>query len=186
MTYSGNSARFSGPGTRHSGQSFNGGSRQTLRSPGIVRNNSHVPNSSFRANGAGFGRGSVAQNHARYRVGSGSHNNWGGSHHNADLHLAYHHHDFGLGFGYAGYGYPYGYYPYGYRYGNGYGYNQYNGGLNVADVQQALAGAGYYRDQIDGIFGYNTSQAIRAFQATNGLPVTGQIDGPLVRALGLG
>jgi hypothetical protein len=72
---------------------------------------------------------------------------------------------------YGGFGYPYGYgYPYGFGYGYGYPYfgasaalyyNGYHpqyqttgamrGGSVVAEVQQELARAGYYRGSLDGV-----------------------------------
>jgi hypothetical protein len=55
----------------------------------------------------------------------------------------------------------------------------------IEDVQSALADRGYYRGVIDGILGAQSRQAIEAFQADQGLPVTGQIDGKLLAALRL-
>jgi hypothetical protein len=52
----------------------------------------------------------------------------------------------------------------------------------IEDVQSALADRGYYRGVIDGILGAQSRQAIEAFQADQGLPVTGQIDGKLLAA----
>ncbi|MCB8838860.1 peptidoglycan-binding protein [Aurantimonas sp. VKM B-3413] len=43
----------------------------------------------------------------------------------------------------------------------------------VREVQEALAGKGYYSAAIDGLPGKATSDAIRAFQAANGLAVDG-------------
>jgi hypothetical protein len=86
-------------------------------------------------------------------------------------------------YGYSSYGcYPYGYYgsgygsgyygsgyygSYGYNYGNGYGYD--NGYSNhydakVAELQRRLANAGYYRGEIDGIFGSRTQYALKAYR----------------------
>ena len=53
-------------------------------------------------------------------------------------------------------------------------------------VQSALARRGYYSGPVDGVIGSGTRGAIREFQNDNRLPVTGQIDGPLVQALGIG
>lgn len=102
--------------------------------------------------------------------------------------------DFGFPFfGWWGdpYYYDYGYYPYGYDsypygssygsydngyYGDGYygsmntyrnGYNNsygYNTGSNVAELQRKLADAGYYRGEIDGVFGPRTKYALRAYR----------------------
>ena len=55
---------------------------------------------------------------------------------------------------------------------------------SVADVQAALQHYGYYNGVVDGVSGPRTSAAIRSFQSSNGLPVTGYIDAPLLRALG--
>ena len=77
-----------------------------------------------------------------------------------------------------GYGcYPYGYYgsgfygSYNYNYGNGYGYGQgYSNGYSntydakVAELQRRLANAGYYRGEIDGIFGSRTQYALKAYR----------------------
>jgi Putative peptidoglycan binding domain len=51
------------------------------------------------------------------------------------------------------------------------------------DVQLALTRRGYYRGTIDGDIGPASRAAIRAFQRDHGLPVTGHIDDPLLRAL---
>ena len=53
-------------------------------------------------------------------------------------------------------------------------------------VQSALTKRGYYRVSIDGIIGPDSRRAIRAFQANQGLPVTGLIDRKLISALQLG
>jgi hypothetical protein len=52
-------------------------------------------------------------------------------------------------------------------------------------VQSELAQRGYYHGPIDGDIGSGSSQAIRAFQAAQGLPVTGKIDPKLLNALGI-
>lgn len=105
------------------------------------------------------------------------------------------------------YGYPFAYgYPYGY--GNpGYGYPYYGasaalyyhgyhpqprtaevvrGGSVVAEVQQELARAGYYRGRIDGVAGAGTRSAIRAYERAKRLRVDGQIDQELLSAMGIG
>jgi Putative peptidoglycan binding domain len=109
------------------------------------------------------------------------------------------------GFGFYGYpwwwdwGYPYysgyPYYPYyypGYP-GSYYGYDAYYGdpyyrtgdarSSHTKAVQAELARRGYYRGPINGVLGPESRSAIRSFQARNGLPVTGRIDGDLFRAL---
>jgi len=52
-------------------------------------------------------------------------------------------------------------------------------------VQKELAKRGYYGGEIDGKLGPRTQAAIRAYQVDKGLPVTGKIDGALLRKLGL-
>ena len=93
---------------------------------------------------------------------------------------------------YYGY-YPpyYGYYPY-----YGYSYDSpYSGGGQAFDyqywtnlalsVQSELTRRGHYHGPTDGVIGSDSSEAIRAFQAAQGLPVTGRIDTKLLRALGI-
>lgn len=46
--------------------------------------------------------------------------------------------------------------------------------FNPADIQRALAEAGFYMGPIDGIVGRKTRAAIRAFQEQNGLAVDGK------------
>jgi hypothetical protein len=108
----------------------------------------------------------------------------------------YHGGGFSFGFGlplfYGGYyGSPY--YEYGYpSYGYGrpyyysapyasYGYTSSIG----TDVQDELARRGYYYGSIDGMIGPRSRDAIRRYQASHRLPVTGTIDGPLLRSLHL-
>ena len=55
--------------------------------------------------------------------------------------------------------------------------------LSMRAVQAALAWRGYYSGRIDGVMGPETREAIRSFQAHQGLPVTGQIDHGLINAL---
>ena len=90
---------------------------------------------------------------------------------------------------YDGWWYPaWGYDPY-------YSYYDYNGpiygydGLQpdevIADVQAALQQLGYYAYAVDGVLGPATEAAIANYQRDYGLPVTGAIDPPTVRSLGL-
>jgi len=112
-------------------------------------------------------------------------NNWNWHHHHHDHDVVFIS-DFGFPFwGWWGYpyyysypyGYPYGYYGsgyyvdpgYGYGYGNGYdngyayGYgNHYD--AKVAELQRRLTNAGYYRGEIDGIFGPRTQYALKAYR----------------------
>lgn len=55
----------------------------------------------------------------------------------------------------------------------------------IADAQMVLAQRGYYRSDIDGIYGPGTEFALRAFQSRIGLRLTGRFDTPTLRALGL-
>jgi Putative peptidoglycan binding domain len=108
---------------------------------------------------------------------------------------------FGPGFGFYGSGYPWwwgypGYpdYPYPSQdyddsyYGDTYYGNAYYGNSDphssaTKSLQAALAQRGYYHGSVDGVWGPQTRKAIRSFQADQGLPVTGQVDGRLIRAL---
>jgi peptidoglycan hydrolase-like protein with peptidoglycan-binding domain len=56
----------------------------------------------------------------------------------------------------------------------------------IMSVQKELARLGYYHDQIDGIMGSETAQALRWFQSADKLPVSGQIDSATVPALRIG
>jgi hypothetical protein len=95
---------------------------------------------------------------------------------------------------------PYYYYGYGYGYGypNGYDSNYYgeqyddqnayadqSGNSTVAAVQERLAREGYYRGQIDGVFGPETRAALAQFQSNHGLHVTGALTNDTLAALGL-
>ena len=100
------------------------------------------------------------------------------------------------------YGYGYGYYPYSYNYDPGY-YDSYGDqseqyyGPNsddvtvqsadsiVANAQEKLAQQGYYRGEIDGILGPETSRAIARFQSNQGLRATGVLTRDTVEALGV-
>jgi hypothetical protein len=104
-------------------------------------------------------------------------------------------------------GHNYGGRYYGDSYRYGYGYPYYGPGVGVSyysapsytystrsygydddtavDVQRALKRRGYYRGTIDGDVGPGTRSAIRAYQADRGLPVTGRLDGSLLRSLGV-
>jgi hypothetical protein len=77
-------------------------------------------------------------------------------------------------------GYDYGY-DRGYDYAPGYG----GGGSVTARVQERLAREGYNPGPIDGALGARTRDAIIDFQRDHQLAVTGRIDTPLLRELGL-
>lgn len=59
------------------------------------------------------------------------------------------------------------------------------GGSVEVDVQRTLAKKGYYGGVLDGDIGPQTRAAIRAYQVDKGLPVSGRIDGNLLRSLNL-
>jgi Putative peptidoglycan binding domain len=112
-------------------------------------------------------------------------------------------------YGYGGYGYG----TYGYNFGaydqGGYNYNgqsnYYDRGENnyndqgrnrpgsynqstavtVADVQDQLATAGYYRGKIDGVLGPETRHALLSYQSAKGLRMTGSLTPETQQSLGL-
>lgn len=55
----------------------------------------------------------------------------------------------------------------------------------IQSVQDALKKAGY-QVKVDGIWGNDTSSAVKKFQTKNGLPATGYADQATRQALGLG
>jgi Putative peptidoglycan binding domain len=121
-----------------------------------------------------------------------------------DRFFFHHQNRFFFGFDFVSFGFPwwypwyppyppyYGYYPpyYGYSYdspysGGGQDFDyQYWTNL-AASVQSELTRRGYYHGPTDGVIGSDSSEAIRAFQAAQGLPVTGRIDSKLLSALGI-
>ncbi|HVB42494.1 MAG TPA: L,D-transpeptidase family protein [Streptosporangiaceae bacterium] len=56
-------------------------------------------------------------------------------------------------------------------------------GTDVRDVQARLADLHYYPGVIDGRFGQNTLEAVWAFQAVQGIPVTGNVGSATRRVL---
>ena len=90
---------------------------------------------------------------------------------------------------YDGWWYPaWGYDPY-YSYydydGPIYGYDGLQPDEIIANIQAALQQLGYYPYAVDGILGPQTETAIANYQRDYGLSVTGAIDPPTVRSLGL-
>ncbi|NES86609.1 MAG: peptidoglycan-binding protein [Moorea sp. SIO2B7] len=49
-------------------------------------------------------------------------------------------------------------------------------GKDVEILQTELSRLGFFQDEIDGLFGFPTESAVRAFQQANGLPATGVAD----------
>jgi len=120
--------------------------------------------------------------------------NWRNRHHQG--HDWWHHHCNAIvlvGWGYWGW-YDGWWYP-AWGYDSYYSYYDYNGpiygydGLQpdevIADIQAALQQLGYYPYAVDGVLGPATEAAIASYQGDYGLPVTGAIDPPTVRSLGL-
>ncbi len=98
-----------------------------------------------------------------------------------------------LAFDFVAFGFPWWYpdyydygYPSDYAYadsGPGPGYQYWND-LAIS-VQKALTQRGYYHGPIGAEVSSSGREAIRAFQAAHGLPVTGLIDPKLLNALGI-
>jgi Putative peptidoglycan binding domain len=103
--------------------------------------------------------------------------------------------DYWYPYGYGYYGsayYPYDYDPGVYEGGAGdyYGQGAYDSSEQYADstvtiAQEQLARQGYYRGEIDGIFGAETRRAVVRYQRDQGLRMTGNLNADTLRALGL-
>jgi hypothetical protein len=111
-----------------------------------------------------------------------------------------HHNRFFFDFDFVAFGFPsyYPYYPYYPYYDPYYGspydysYSDYGGAYDyqywnnlAVSVQSELSRRGYYHGAIDGAIGSGSRQAIRAFQAAQGLQVSGKIDPKLLKTLGI-
>ena len=66
-----------------------------------------------------------------------------------------------------------------------YGYNNYEPGQVISNVQIQLRREGYYYGEVDGLIGPMTRDALARYQADHGLYVTRAIDEPTLEALGL-
>jgi hypothetical protein len=88
-----------------------------------------------------------------------------------------------LGYWYPAYGYDSYYSNYSYD-GPIYGYDGLPPDQIIANVQYALQQLGYFAEDVDGVLGWVTRQAIEDYQLDNGLNVTGAIDRPTLAALG--
>ena len=53
-------------------------------------------------------------------------------------------------------------------------------------MPENLRGKGYYRGEVDGVFGLRTRASIRGFQKSENLSVTGQLDTQMAGKLGVG
>lgn len=58
-------------------------------------------------------------------------------------------------------------------------------GADVYEVQRTLKRLGYYKAEVDGIFGYQMEQAVKKFRKANGLPMDNQVNKVMYQALGL-
>lgn len=58
-------------------------------------------------------------------------------------------------------------------------------GSQVKTVQTKLKNWGYYKGNVDGIYGWRTANAVRAFQKKNGLKVDGIVGNATAKALGM-
>jgi hypothetical protein len=92
--------------------------------------------------------------------------------------------------------YAYDYYPYGYNAGvyegdadyyspGAYDSSDQSTDSTVAAAQEQLAKQGYYRGELDGIFGPETRRAIVRYQSDHGLGATGSLNTDTLHALGL-
>jgi hypothetical protein len=100
----------------------------------------------------------------------------------------YYYYGYGYGYGYGYNDYPSGYDPNYYNSDQSYGDNGYadqSGNSAIAAAQERLAREGYYRGQIDGVFGQETRAALAEFQSNRGLRVTGALTNETLAALGL-
>lgn len=58
-------------------------------------------------------------------------------------------------------------------------------GDQVKTVQRKLKNWGYYKGNVDGIYGWRTANAVRSFQRKNGLKVDGIVGNATAKALGM-
>lgn len=196
------SARKSDIAYRH----YSGANRDIRRHPGVTTGKGETPHRATwsqvnRANKQKFER----QTTERFRNWKGKASEWNEAKRNHNDHWRdrhhhghdwWHHHSDVIvlvGWGFWGWNdgwwYPaWGYDPY-------YSYYEYNGpiygydGLQpdevIANVQAALQQLGYHPYVVDGVLGPLTQAAIANYQCDYGLSVTGAIDPPTVRSLGL-
>ena len=57
---------------------------------------------------------------------------------------------------------------------------------DIKKVQESLRDKGYYHADVDGVLGSQTREAIRQYQKSENLPVTGRLDGETAGKLGVG
>jgi peptidoglycan hydrolase-like protein with peptidoglycan-binding domain len=56
---------------------------------------------------------------------------------------------------------------------------------DIKKMQETLRNKGYYRGKVDGVFGLRSRAGIRAYQKSENLPVTGQLDTQTAGKLGV-
>ena len=142
-------------------------------------------------NDAALSRNGKANGHGNGNGNGHGHGNGNGNHH---------HHCHQKIFFIGGFGYPfwwwdypyYSWYPYPYYddgqavyEGEGYAGNGDSGDSVIAQVQDHLARAGYYRGAIDGIAGPATERAIRNYERAHHLVADGAIDDQLLEKMNL-
>ena len=64
-------------------------------------------------------------------------------------------------------------------------YKKGSGGAVVSEIQSRLKNWGYYKGDVDGVYGSQTEKAVRWFQEKNGLFVDGQAGDQTLAALGI-
>ena len=110
--------------------------------------------------------------------------------------IGFYPYDYSYPYGYPYDEYAYDYYPYGYNAGvyegdadyyspGAYDSSDQSTDSTVAAAQEQLARQGYYRGEINGIFGPDTRRAIVRHQSDHGLGVTGRLNTDTLHALGL-
>jgi Putative peptidoglycan binding domain len=174
---------------------YSGASARGLTRPGSTRARQNLPNSHRldpqtkeglrNWHGRTPGWSDAKRNHqAHWRDRHHHHHDWWKNHSNAIILVGWGYWGWYDGWWYPAWGYDpyYSYYDY-----NGpiYGYDGLQPDEIIADVQAALQQLGYYPYEIDGVLGPLTEAAIANYQRDYGLSVTGAIDPPTVRSLGL-
>jgi len=110
--------------------------------------------------------------------------------------IGFYPYDYWYPYGYPYDEYAYDYYPYGYDAGayqddadyysqGAYDSSDQNADSTVVAAQEQLARQGYYRGEIDGVFGPETRRAIMRYQSDHGLRVTGRLNMDTLHALRL-
>ena len=65
------------------------------------------------------------------------------------------------------------------------GYQDYSNHITVAAAQERLARQGYYRGETDGVLSPEMQKALKRYQTTNSLRVTGNLDTETLTVMGL-